>query len=57
MSGLVDQTAASLVRRSRAGDQNATATLYRIGEEARKGAHDEASRSVSRDGLLRLRVR
>jgi hypothetical protein len=34
---LVDQTAASLVRRSRAGDQNATATLYRIGEEARKG--------------------
>jgi hypothetical protein len=34
---IVAETAASLVRRSRAGDQNATAMLYRIGEEARKG--------------------
>ncbi len=33
---LVDQ-AAGLVRRTRAGDQNAQATIYRIGEEARKG--------------------
>lgn len=33
----VVNAAAELVRRSYAGDQNATATLYRIGEEARKG--------------------
>lgn len=33
----VVNAAAGLVRRSRAGDQNATATLLRIGEEARKG--------------------
>lgn len=32
----VDQ-AAGLVKRTRAGDQNAQATIYRIGEEARKG--------------------
>lgn len=35
----VDQ-AASLVRRSRAGDQNAQATIYRIGEESRKGSRN-----------------
>lgn len=34
---LVQQKAAELVTRSRAGDQNATALLVRIGEEARKG--------------------
>jgi hypothetical protein len=33
----LDQEAASLVRRSYAGDQNAMATIYRIGEVARKG--------------------
>jgi hypothetical protein len=33
----VDQ-AASLIRRTRAGDQNAQATIYRIGEEARSGS-------------------
>lgn len=33
----VVNAAAELVRRSYAGDQNATATLFRIGEEARKG--------------------
>lgn len=33
----LDQTVASLVRRSRAGDQNATAMITRVGEEARKG--------------------
>lgn len=31
------QQAVALVRRTRAGDQNAWATIYRIGEEARKG--------------------
>jgi hypothetical protein len=33
----VSSSAVGLVRRSRAGDQNATAMLVRIGEEARKG--------------------
>lgn len=33
----IDQTVASLVRRSRAGDQNATAMIVRVGEEARRG--------------------
>ena len=33
----IDQTVASLVRRSRAGDQNATAMITRVGEEARRG--------------------
>jgi hypothetical protein len=40
-AALVDQ-AASLVRRTRAGDQNAQATLYRIGEESRKGNNRRA---------------
>lgn len=31
------EQAAALVRRTRAGDQNAWATIYRVGEEARKG--------------------
>jgi hypothetical protein len=38
---LVDH-AAALVRRTRAGDQNAWATIYRIGEEARKGSNRRA---------------
>ena len=41
-ASLVDH-AASLVRRTRAGDQNAQATLYRIGEESRKGANPRAA--------------
>jgi hypothetical protein len=39
---LVEQSAA-LVRRSRAGDQNAQATIYRIGQEARKGQNRRAA--------------
>lgn len=34
---VVNDSAVGLVRRARAGDQNATAMLLRIGEEARKG--------------------
>jgi hypothetical protein len=41
-TALVDQ-AASLVRRTRAGDQNAQATVYRIGEESRKGGNARAA--------------
>ena len=41
-ASLVDQ-AASLVRRTRAGDQNAQATIYRIGEESRKGHNPRAA--------------
>lgn len=36
-SDLIAREAQSLVRRSRAGDQNATATLYEIGQRARQG--------------------
>ncbi len=39
---LVDR-AGALVRRSRAGDQNATATIYEIGQAARKGNNSRAS--------------
>jgi hypothetical protein len=39
---LVDH-AASLVRRTRAGDQNAQAMIYRIGEESRKGNNTRAA--------------
>jgi len=43
---LVDR-AASLVRRTRAGDQNAQATIYRIGEEARKGKNQRVSQMAA----------
>jgi hypothetical protein len=36
-AALIVEQAAKLVRRTRAGDQNAMAIVYRIGEEARKG--------------------
>jgi hypothetical protein len=39
--GLAEETAA-FVRRARAGDENAAAMLYRIGEEARKGTNQRA---------------
>ncbi len=37
MNPSIVSNAASLVRRSRVGDQNAMALIYRVGEEARKG--------------------
>jgi hypothetical protein len=43
---LVDR-AASLVRRTRAGDQNAQATIYRIGEEARKGKNKRVAQMAA----------
>jgi len=38
----IGEHARALVRRTRAGDQNAWATIYRIGEEARKGGNKRA---------------
>lgn len=40
---VIDDSAIGLVRRARAGDQNATAMILRVGEEARRGNNRRAT--------------